>query len=141
MKVGALLIKVFVFDTEDEERVRSSLSSLLQGLEFISSESELKGHYGNRIKVVEYRVSGQNASSLLERLLSSLSKEDKLLLITTLRDRLIGSKLHLRLDKQRLVALGKLSLKDGDDVIKVIVSFIPYKNENIVDYVKKVAFN
>lgn len=116
-----------VHATEDENKVLKALWNLLpehlRGSNKVSISSvKTRGYHGNPILIVNASISGPDAREVLEHLLSRMSNEDKTYLSTTLSARLQGGKLYMRLNKQKAYA-GVIRLSEGDDVIRVVVSF------------------
>ncbi|EZQ03881.1 hypothetical protein CM19_09180 [Candidatus Acidianus copahuensis] len=124
MKVSSISFTVFCYETEDKNKIVTSIISFLKDFrEYVDiKELKLQGHYGDTIISIKYEIKGKMATSAAEALLSRLDTSDIIFLIGTLGERVDRSKLHLRLDKQKLVGEGKLTVKDGNDVIKVIIS-------------------
>ncbi|MEM0174292.1 MAG: RNA-binding domain-containing protein [Sulfolobaceae archaeon] len=126
MKVKNLHISVFSHETENLDKIQSSIESNILSDFFPYVEkniTEVTGHYGNRIKILEYKVLDKVANEVFFKILNNLSLTDLIYLLSTLEDRFSKGKLYLRLDKQQLI-LNNITLKDGDDVVKVTVSII-----------------
>ena len=127
MRPVRAVLRVFVYGTEDEPRVRSTLLRVAgrtddeQGRGSLT-RSKIKGHYGTDIALFE-AVIKRNRD--LKEFFARLTEADEL--ITTLRDefdqRLDEDRtLHFRLDKQAAV-LGRLELGLGGDTIQVAVKY------------------
>lgn len=115
-----------VHATESEEKVMRALQNVLpehlrESGRVLITKSRVRGYYGNQILIISASVSGFDAQEALNYLLEKLSDEDKAHLSATLKARLQGGKLYLRLSKQKAFA-GILRLSESDDVIRVIVS-------------------
>jgi|BEDMetMinimDraft_1075159.scaffolds.fasta_scaffold00103_4 RNA binding exosome subunit len=125
MKVNSISLTVFAHETEDEGKidsaVRSFFSSFLTDLD--SSFQKVYGHFDDKLVIMKYSWEGKSAKQVLRYLLTSLSPSDRLILKGSIHDHVDGSKLHIRLDKQAMIANGRPKLTQGDDVIKVIISF------------------
>lgn len=104
--------RVFVHATESEEKVKKALKCILpEGAEL--KESKLKGHFNNPILLITAEVSNaKTISEIWQKISSQLSENEK----ERLRDRIEGTTLYLRLDKQ-MAAQGKIVLSEGGDVI------------------------
>jgi RNA binding exosome subunit len=104
-----VLVRVLVHATEDENRLGGVLRNLLpQGVEL--QRTELEGHHGNPVLLLEARIKGKKEvegllSLLLPRLEGSWSWKPRK-----------GEKLYLRLDKQQ-ACRGRWVLGKGDEVI------------------------
>jgi len=112
---SSLSVRVFVYPTEDEERVRSALFSLLslpesEPLQF--STSEYRSLHGYRFREIKVEVSSRFASAVLERMLRALPKSDARYLLSTLSSRIHRGHLYVRLDKQAMVQ-GEVRLDHG----------------------------
>jgi RNA binding exosome subunit len=124
MKLNNIVFLVFSYQTENKEKIKHAIDSLL--CEYIKEatvdEQKIDGHYGDSIVEIKYIFKGKVCSKILDNLLSRFDKADIIYLLSTLDSRVEKSKVHLRLDKQLLIAKNKLSIKDGDDIIKIIIS-------------------
>lgn len=141
MKLSYLSITVFCHETEDKNKILSSLvdffGNILNSGETL--ETKVEGHFGNSISIIEYKLPPKSAKEIADKLFNALESADLILLLSTLNERFEGSKLHLRVDKQRLIAEKKISLKDGDDVIKVIMSFKGKAIDELREELKQIA--
>ncbi|WP_338601162.1 RNA-binding protein [Sulfolobus tengchongensis] len=142
MKVTQAILSVFVHETEDYNKIVNSIESFFSPL--ISSSKKnittAQGHYGNKITIVEYRFDKKTMESFFNMILNKIETTELMLMLTTIDSHWDGSKLYLRFDKQYLIAEGRLVLKDGDDVIKCIISFNT-SLENIKEEIKKLVSN
>ncbi|TDA29703.1 MAG: hypothetical protein DSO04_07160 [Hadesarchaea archaeon] len=104
-----VLVRVLVHATEDEGKLVGVLRGLLPpGVEL--QRTELKGHHGNPLLLLEARVRGRREvegllSPLLSRLEGSWSWKPRK-----------GENLYLRLDKQQ-ACMGRWVVGRGDEVI------------------------
>ncbi|BFI75167.1 RNA-binding domain-containing protein [Sulfurisphaera ohwakuensis] len=141
MKLSNLSIIIFCHETENKDKILVALGdffgSILKFSELIETKAE--GHYGNSIEIIEYKLSGKNATEVANKIFNSFDYADLILLLSTLDERMEGSKLHLRIDKQRFIAEKKISLKDGDDIIKIIMSFKGKVTEQLKEELKQIA--
>lgn len=136
MGVAYLELRVAIHATEDEDKVMRAISNVVPGSLLEEAEREVdefKGHYGNRIKVVTFRVR-ERAGEALAHLLSRLDPRDRSHVLSTLEERVgpTGS-LHLRLSKQDAF-LGRLVVFEGDDVVKVTVGFRGGRRRALEEY-------
>lgn len=123
--VRRILMEATCHATEDPERVTVALLNILpsdlRGTAKVSRQT-LKGHYGNPITMLKTGFEGDDADRVFLHILENLSEDDRRLIALTIDQRMDGSgNLYLRLDKQKAY-LGKPSLYDGDDVIRIIIS-------------------
>jgi len=123
MKLNNIIFLVFSYQTENKDKIKHAIDSLLSDYvkEGEIEEERIEGHYGDSIIEIKYLFQGKVCSKILDTLLSKFDKADIIYLLSTLDSRVEKSKVHLRLDKQLLIAKNKLALKDGDDIIKVII--------------------
>jgi RNA binding exosome subunit len=127
MRPVRAVLRVFVYGTEDEPRVRAALLWVTGRKDDADgrgslTRSKIKGHYGTEIAFYEAVVKRNRE---LKDLLARWSEADEL--IETLRDefqqRLDEDRtLHFRLDKQAAV-LGRLEVGTGGDTIQVAVKY------------------
>lgn len=122
-KVTRLTLNTFYHSTEEPAKVRSALLNALP--ESIRNKAKIaeviaQGHYGNVIGILTSDFSGKEALNILAYIICSLPLIDRQILKATIDNR-VGSRpshVYLRLSKQDAF-LGKLTLLDSDDVIKV----------------------
>lgn len=111
-------VRVFVHATEDEEKVKGALQSLLppgSGL----VRSRLRGHFGNPILTLDARITEPGkVEEMWGAVLRGLPREQLRELLERLEERMEGCTLYLRLDKQ-LACQGRISLTESGDAIHV----------------------
>ncbi|BFH73509.1 RNA-binding domain-containing protein [Sulfurisphaera javensis] len=141
MKLSSLSITIFCHETENRDKIILALSDFFGTLLNSSEihETKAEGHYGNKIEIIEYRISGKIANEMANKVFNSFDYADLILLLSTLDERMEGNKLHLRIDKQRLIAEKKISLKDGDDIIKIVMSFKGKISDELKEELKRIA--
>ncbi len=115
-----ITIQVIVHATEDIEKITSALSNIL-GIEQDEIEfEEMTGHFNNPVTHVQVILKKKRAQQVIERIVKSISKEDKDEISSDLEDRIQDSNLYLRFSKQEFVQ-GRLVLQDSD-AIRIIIS-------------------
>ncbi len=129
--VKRLQASTFCHATESEEKVLTALLNIAPS----SLRSELKdkivknivyGYHGNPIIYYKLDIDEQKkAQEISKYILSSLDGFDSSQIKETLDLRFNRGKLHLRLDKQDAY-LDKLRISEGDDVIRITISFYPH---------------
>jgi RNA binding exosome subunit len=117
--IQSIEVSYIVHATEDPRTLAKAVSTLLS-VDARPEEEEMKGHFGNAITRVWYRLTGEDAAAALGNIVANLPTLTKERL-----ERSIGELvdehfvLYLRFDKQRLVA-GALEEGTGDPIrIKV----------------------
>lgn len=105
--------------TEDPVTLTNAVSNLLS-VDARPQEETMEGHFGNAITVVKYRLTGEDATLVLERIVNRLPVPTKIRLGRVIEDRVDEHyTLFLRFDKQHLVE-GRLEEGTGDSIrIKV----------------------
>ncbi|BCU67401.1 hypothetical protein HS7_08380 [Sulfolobales archaeon HS-7] len=141
LKVSKVILSAFIYETEDPELIVGKIDRLLEGFNSNKSMRKVDGYYRTSIGIVEYVLEKKEASYFFKKILKLLDKNDLYLLLATYNEKLDRSRLHLRFDKQKFIALDKLSLTDKGDVIKVIVSLNIYKNDSLIEELKQNVFN
>ncbi|ARM75909.1 RNA-binding domain-containing protein [Acidianus manzaensis] len=126
MKVSSISILVFCYETEDYDKIINAINLFFKDfMDYITvSKNSVDGHYGDKIVLIKYEIKGKIAEKLFSYILSNLDRADLLYFISTIDDRLEKSKIHMRIDKQKFLSEQKLSLRDSDDIIKIIISSV-----------------
>ena len=141
MRISSISITIFCHETEDKNKIISSLTdffgNILNSAEIY--ETVVEGYYGNSISIIEYRLSDKSAKELADKIFNSLDNTDLIYLLSTLDQRVEKNKLHLRIDKQRLIAEKKIAIKDSDDVIKIVMNFKGKVADGLKEELKKIA--
>jgi len=137
LPIRELRAQVFVHATEERERVVKALMELfpedLRG-QLEVEEELLEGHYGNPIVKIVARIRGEAAERVFQYILSRLSDIDRGALAGTLDDRVDREgTLYFRVSKQEAF-LGRLTIYEADDVIRVTVHFHGRRRDAMRDY-------
>ena len=123
-------VRVFVHATEDITKVNEAIKHIFPPdieNEIIPKKTSLKGHYGNPIKLLEIKISGEDVTkSFFDYLFSKLSSTDKENIIKEINFCNEKGSLYLRFDKQA-AHCGNLKLC-REDPIHVRIRF---KQRNI----------
>lgn len=125
MRVNQAIVSIFIHETEDYNRIISSVENFFAPsiLSSKKNESIVTGHYKNKIIIIEYKFDRKNSNDLLKTILSKMEPADLMLLFATFESHWESRKLYLRFDKQRIIAENRLVLKEGDDILRVVLSF------------------
>lgn len=114
-EIQAVEVSCFIHATEDEDKVKSSIQSLLD-INPEPAEETLEGHFGNGILRVVWHLTGDDAWLTFRRLVDLLGEEGRAALLgelPALTDE--HGALYIRLSKQSLVR-GKPLLSSSDPV-------------------------
>lgn len=115
-EVQSLEVSYFVQLTEDEEKVRKAVASLLGG-EFPEERVEAEGHFGNKIVWVRRHIVGDAAGAALREIVSRIAKDERKAIMGDLEAMLDEhNALYIRLSKQVLVMTGDAVLASSDPI-------------------------
>jgi len=124
--IKRIVLEAFSHATESEERVVEALKNLTGNEDLEpSSKQVVHGYHGNPIVVFRYEAEGEEAQREAARIFSSLDDFDAAELARSIEARLSRGKMFFRLDKQDAY-LGEVRLSEGDDVVRVTVTFYPH---------------
>jgi len=137
--VAYIDIRVLAHATEDREKALASVRNLLP-LEFcdeiVFRRSDLKGHHGNPITLLEARVKGnEHTREVLTKLVAGLSIMDKEQLGREIDLFMEDGNLYLRFDKQSAY-LGELKLCSGDSV-HFKLHFSKSSKDDVVEFCRR----
>jgi len=132
-------IRVFAHATEDVDKVLSAARSLLPTTlidTVVFGKSNLTGHYGNPIILLEARIKEKNAvQAVFERVSSGLRILDKELLSSQIKQHFDRGNLYMRLDKQSAY-LNEIKLYQTDP-IHLRIHFRKHSLEEVIDACRK----
>jgi len=132
-------VRAFAHATEDIEKVAKAVSNILPtGLadEVVLKKTDLKGHYGNPIVLLETRIEKSDLTEVVFRKLASgLSSLDKEFLNSEIEQHLTKGNLFMRLDKQSAY-LNEIRLR-SDDPIHFRIHFRSSRLEEIMKTCRK----
>ena len=126
VRAKEITLTVTVHATEDKERVLKALLELIpkdlrKKIRII--ETTYKGYYGNPITLITTSIRGRIVTEVLKYIAKRMDDISKKMLNATLDLRVDPAhRLHLRFNKQDAYK-GKITLYDGDDIVKVVISF------------------
>jgi len=132
-------IRVFAHATEDIDKVldavRNTLPKELTDT-VVFEKSNLTGHHGNPIILLEARLKEKNlVQAVFEKLSSSLSSLDKELLNSEIKQHFDKGNLYIRLDKQSAY-LNEIKLSQTDP-IHFRIHFKKHNLEEVIDICRK----
>lgn len=134
--VSRAILYTHAHATEDIEKVEQALLNVLPPnirMKVSIEREAITGFYGNIINRLKVIVEGEDAFELLKYLLNVMDETDRRLLLSTIEHRYDrkSNELYIRLSKQDAY-LGVVRLYEGDDVVKVSVSFSIQKSLSAV---------
>jgi RNA binding exosome subunit len=132
-------LRAFAHATEDPDKVLNAIRNIIP-TELIDTvifkKSNLTGHHGNPITLLETRIKEKNTTQLIfEKISSGLSILDKEQLNNEIDQHLEKGNLYLRLDKQSAY-LNQLKLGITDP-IHLRIHFKKHSREEVIDICKK----
>lgn len=114
--VQSLEISYFLQATEDEEKVRRAVASLV-GEDIPEERQEADGHFGNRIILVRRHLTGAAAMEAFHSIIGRMGNDEKRSILSDLPSVLDEHKaLYIRLNKQVLVMNGAAVLTSSDPI-------------------------
>ena len=133
-----LSYRAFVYGTENEEKVRKAIHTILP---MAHPEKEItEGYYKNLVLILHGKISKKSELKILVKKLQNLSPSDKKKIKKELHHR-VDSKgnLFLRFDKQTAY-LGDLKIvKHGDAIhLRVKIAAYPSKKEEAIKVARKI---
>ncbi len=139
MKILKIKVYCFVHATENIEKVRRAVKTILNNESLIEKEKieKLTGHHGNPIIHLKYNITNrETAGKIFEKIMASLSKKDKQKLKNSLKLRISRNKLFIRFSKREAYN-NKLKISDKNEAIKLEISFKAEGKENLAQYIQK----
>lgn len=131
---------VIIHATESAEKILSSLETALglAGDEFAMTRTD--GHFGNPITIYRSTTTGRRARLFLKKFCGLLSEEQLDSLLGQIEERVVDSRLHIRIDKQALIMDGRLVIIDeaGGDTVKIKIHTPVYNKRDTVPAFREV---
>ncbi len=124
-----ITIRVFARATEDESRVKSTLSFFTGDIDIERIVTE--GHYGNTIVILQSSVQGKDSKGLMEHIKAVMDKNDVQRVLSELYERVDDEGyLHLKFDKQAAY-IGKAILAANPDgiALKIKLKAFPARRD------------
>ena len=138
--ISSAKVSAFCHLSEDRRKVETAfLNCMPKKLQTKFNTEKKLGYFKNEILVFSKDLK-KNAAKLLSTFLSEkLPAEDKAKLLAELSERLQGSTLFFRLDKQKALE-GILSLTDGEDAVQISISIatFPRNEAKILEEIREV---
>ena len=115
-EVQSLEVSYFLQATEDEEKVRRAVATLL-GREAPAERQEAEGHFGNVIVWVRHHLTGDEAETALRQVVAHLGEDERKTILEGLGAAMDEhNALYIRLSKQVLVMNGNAALTSSDPI-------------------------
>lgn len=132
-------IECFSHSTENLTKVINAIKNII-GFEYKEIKiKKLIGHWGNVIFYINILLEEKDADKFIKNLSKNLSEKEKNLLKANLNLYLNEQgKLYLRFDKQKAYKK-QFKLALHDDIIKVIISPINFKDKNATEIYKELG--
>ncbi|MCV0392901.1 MAG: exosome protein [Nitrosopumilus sp.] len=125
-------IDVIVHATEDISKIFKSFEVF--DLEEENFEvKETSGYFDNPIKILNAKITKNNAQKFMKKLVELLSKDQINELIDQIEERTVDSRFHMRLDKQELIK-GSIAIKEKDTIKIKIHTPIYNKKDTIKSF-------
>jgi RNA binding exosome subunit len=125
--IARVLISTHGHATEDIDKVKQAIMNILplslRNRISIVEETTV-GYYGNPIVRLKVVLEGDDAIDFVKNIFNLMSEGDKNVLLSTLDSRYNrkSNEIYIRLSKQDAY-LGSATLYDGDDAIKIVITF------------------
>ncbi len=110
LRLVKLRCRVHCYVTEDVEKVKKAVETVLGDAKFSVKTFQLEGHYGDPIKVLEYDVVDEaDVAKVFKKVVSKIGLES----IGVEERSGVGGRFHIRLGKQKAY-VGEISAEDVD---------------------------
>ena len=130
--------RVFVYGTENEEKVKEAVQTLFPNSHPQTDTTE--GYFKNPVLILHDKISKKREIKDFVRILEQIDESSKKRLRSELENKMDGrGNLFLRFDKQRAY-LGDLKIiKHGDAIhVKINIAAYPAKKENAIKVAKDI---
>jgi len=110
-----ITIDVIVHATEDISKIFQAFDEFLNVKEEEFTINETTGHFDNPIIILNVKIIKKQAQRFVKKLLESLTNDEVNMLIEEIEERIVDSRFHMRLDKQKLIK-GKLVISEKETI-------------------------
>ena len=136
-----IVIDVIIHATEDVRKFYKSFEESFNIKKEQFTIQELTGHFDNPIIMLDAKITKEkDATRIIEKLSSDMSKEQKKEILESFDQRIDRSRLYIRLDKQEFVQ-GYITLGEKNSIKLKIYTPIYKKKEIIQEYQTLLGFN
>ena len=125
-----ITIDVIVHATEDISKIFQAFDEFLNIKEEEFTINETTGHFDNPIIILNVKIIKKQAQRFVKKLLESLTNDEVNMLIEEIEERIVDSRFHMRLDKQKLIK-GKLVISEKETIKLKIHSPIYNKKDTV----------
>lgn len=125
-----IIVEILIHATENKEKILDSVSETLEITKGEFIEERLAGHFGNPILLLKAKLVKKRAETLIQRIISKISKTQMDEFLQEIETRIEDSALFLRISKQDIVS--KIINFKEDDAIKIRISQPIYKKSELV---------
>jgi RNA-binding protein len=128
-------IDVIIHATEDISKFLKIFEDMFELKDkFVINQAT--GHFENPIIILNTKIEKNQAQNFIEKLIKSLSNEQKKELVEQIEERTVDSRFHIRLGKQEFVK-GNLSFNEKD-AIKIKIHIPIYNKKDTVKTFSKI---
>ncbi|MCE9652538.1 MAG: exosome protein [Nitrosarchaeum sp.] len=128
-------IDVIIHATEDISKFLKIFEDMFELKdEFVINQTT--GHFENPIIILNTKIEKNQAQNFIEKLVKSLSNEQKKELMEQIEERTVDSRFHIRLSKQEFVK-GNISFNEKD-AIKIKIHIPIYNKKDTVKTFSKI---
>ena len=129
-------IDVIIHATEDISKFFKSFEEIFELKEGGFTVNQTTGHFENPIITLNAKIEKNQAQKFVEKLVESLSNDQRKKLIEEIEERTVDSRFHIRVDKQEFIK-GNLIFKEKD-AIKVKIHTPIYNKKDTVKIFSKI---
>lgn len=129
-------IDVIIHATEDISKFLKSFEEIFELKEGDFTVNQTTGHFENPITILNAKIEKNQAQKFVEKLVESLSNDQRKKLIEEIEERTVDSRFHIRVDKQEFIK-GNLIFKEKD-AIKVKIHTPIYNKKDTVKIFSKI---
>lgn len=129
-------IDVIIHATEDISKFLKSFEEIFELKERDFTVNQTTGHFENPIITLNAKIERNQAQKFVEKLVESLSNDQRKKLIEEIEERTVDSRFHIRVDKQEFIK-GNLIFKEKD-AIKVKIHTPIYNKKDTVKIFSKI---
>ena len=128
-------IDLILHATEDFQKIAEPLNDLF-GIESDEiTKREVTGHFGNPILMLHMDLKKKRADQFIKKLISLITKDVTMTLLTNIEERIFESSLYIRFSKQNFVK--KILTLEEKDPIRIAIYTPTYVKKEIPETYRK----